>query len=111
MSVTAPQMESVLQQLQATATQAGQMVPQPTTVQQTGSKPDFAAALVASINKIDEMQDAAGAQAKAFERGEPGISISNVMIDLQKSSLAFNMGLQVRNRLVMAYKSVMNMQV
>jgi flagellar hook-basal body complex protein FliE len=33
------------------------------------------------------------------------------MITSQKASIAFEMGVQMRNRLVSAYKDVMNMQV
>jgi len=33
------------------------------------------------------------------------------MVDMQKASLAFQMGVQVRNRLVSAYRDIMNMQV
>lgn len=109
MSVTAPQLNSVLQQLQATAAQAA-TPPRPSAAENPDTA-SFASALVASINKIDTIQDAAKAQARAFERGEPDVSISNVMIDLQKASIAFEMGVQVRNRLVSAYRDVMNMQV
>lgn len=109
MSVTGPQLENVLQQLQATAAQAS-VPPQPSS-HGTADSGSFANALVSAINKIDAIQDAAGAQAKAFERGDPTVSLSNVMIDLQKAGLAFEMGIQVRNRLVSAYKDIMNMRV
>jgi flagellar hook-basal body complex protein FliE len=33
------------------------------------------------------------------------------MVDMQKAGLAFEMGVQVRNRVVNAYKEIMNMQV
>ena len=33
------------------------------------------------------------------------------MVDLQKSSVSLQMGIQVRNKLVSAYQDVMNMQV
>jgi len=43
--------------------------------------------------------------------GDPDISLSNVMIDLQKAGLAFQATVQVRNRLVEAYKEIANMAV
>jgi flagellar hook-basal body complex protein FliE len=57
------------------------------------------------------MQQAATGEAQAFQAGKPGVALYDVMIDTQEASLAFQMGVQVRNRLVNAYKEVMNMQV
>jgi len=39
------------------------------------------------------------------------VSLNDVMVDLQKSSVSMQMGIQVRNKLVSAYQDVMNMQV
>lgn len=110
MSIPAPDMNNVLLQLQATANQAGQESQTPA-VGQADRNLNFADALVASLNKVDAMQDAAGAQAKAFERGGSDVSIANVMVDLEKAGLAFNMTLQARNRLVTAYNKVMSIRV
>jgi len=38
-------------------------------------------------------------------------AIDDVMVDLQKSSISMQMGIQVRNKLVSAYSDIMNMQV
>ena len=48
---------------------------------------------------------------KAFELGDPSVDISRVMIASQKSGIAFNAMVEVRNKLVEAYKDVMNMPV
>ena len=37
------------------------------------------------------------------------MSLNDVMVDLQKANVAFQTGLQVRNRLVSAYQEVMNL--
>lgn len=71
----------------------------------------FAAELAKSLSRVSEMQNTANAQAQAFQMGEPGVSLNDVMVDMQKSSIAFEMGVQVRNRLVSAYRDVMNMQI
>ncbi len=71
----------------------------------------FAAELQRSIRRVSETQQAAATQAKAFEMGEPGIALNDVMIDLQKASLAFQGAVQVRNRLVAAYQEVASMAV
>lgn len=44
----------------------------------------FAAELQRSIRSVSQAQNAASDQAKAFELGAPGISLNDVMIDLQK---------------------------
>ena len=43
--------------------------------------------------------------------GEPGASLEETMIAMQKAQIGFQATMQVRNRLVQAYTDVMNMQV
>ncbi|MBV7486316.1 flagellar hook-basal body complex protein FliE [Bordetella sp. BOR01] len=71
----------------------------------------FAAELHRSVQRISATQTAASNQAKAYELGAPDISLNNVMIDLQKSAIAFQTAVQVRNRLVAAYKEISSMAV
>jgi flagellar hook-basal body complex protein FliE len=71
----------------------------------------FAAELERSLKRVSAAQSETTAQAKAFELGEPGVSLSDVMINMQKDSLAFNTLVQVRNKLVAAYKEISTMAV
>lgn len=71
----------------------------------------FAAELARSLNRVSQTQNAADAQARAFELGDPDIGLSNVMIDLQKANLSFQATVQVRNRLVDAYKEIANLSI
>jgi flagellar hook-basal body complex protein FliE len=48
---------------------------------------------------------------EAFERGDTSVSLAQVMVAGQKSSLAFQALSQVRNHLLTAYEEVMNMPV
>ncbi len=48
---------------------------------------------------------------QAFETGEKDLDLAQVMIAVQKSSLSFDAMVQVRNKLVEAYKDVMNMPI
>ncbi|CAI0750245.1 flagellar hook-basal body complex protein FliE [Serratia entomophila] len=98
--------EGVLQQLQAAAIQAGQTGQAP-----TAPGVSFASELKAAIGKISDTQQAARKQAQDFELGAPGISLNDVMVDLQKSSVSLQLGVQVRNKLVAAYQDIMNMPV
>lgn len=109
--MSTPAIQSAIQQMQSLASQAtgssvkGQQLS--TAVGQGG----FANELHASIQRINRLQQAAGAKATAFQSGDPNVALNDVMVDSQKASVAFQMGVQVRNRLVTAYKDVMNMQV
>lgn len=107
MSISA--IESVLQQMRATAVQSG--IPSPAgaagpSVEQGG----FAAELKRSIDSISGAQTKAYGQAEDFELGKPGVALNDVMVDLQKANVAFQTGIQVRNRLVSAYQEMMSMQ-
>ena len=64
-----------------------------------------------AINKVNSIQQESGAMSKAYIQGDPNVSISDVMIASQKSSVAFQAATQVRNKLVEAYKDVMNMPI
>lgn len=103
--------ESLLMQLRANAALAQNKTGavQETTAGLGGS--DFSTLLKQSIDKVNDLQNASGELAKAFELGDPNVSLAQVMIAKQKSSIAFQSVLQVRNKLVEAYKEVMSMQV
>jgi flagellar hook-basal body complex protein FliE len=70
---------------------------------------DFAALLKQSVNSVNDTQQTAGKMAEAFEKGETNASLAEVMMASQKASISFQAMLQVRNKLVEAYKDVMNM--
>jgi flagellar hook-basal body complex protein FliE len=70
----------------------------------------FAGELRKSLDRVSQAQVKASNQAEAFELGVPGVGINDVMVDLQKANIGFQMSLQVRNRMVAAYQEIMNMQ-
>jgi len=71
----------------------------------------FGDLLTQSINQVNEIQQHAGEMKKAFELGTEDVNLAEVMVAAQKSSLSFEAMLQVRNKLVDAYKEVMNMPI
>jgi|SRR5690554_3090927 flagellar hook-basal body complex protein FliE len=75
----------------------------------TDNAADFGALLKVSIDKVNETQQQANKLTETFESGTTDASLSEVMISLQKASLSFQAMVQVRNKLVEAYKDVMNM--
>lgn len=72
---------------------------------------NFSEVMKNAIDKVNATQKEAGQLAKSFERGDPDVDITQVMIALQKSSVSFQAMLQVRNKLVEAYKDVMSMSL
>jgi flagellar hook-basal body complex protein FliE len=74
-------------------------------------KVNFSEALKASLNQVNQTQRTAETLSKNFVLGDDSVSLSDVMIAGQKSNIAFQATVQVRNKLVSAYQDIMNMQV
>jgi flagellar hook-basal body complex protein FliE len=72
---------------------------------------DFAAMLKRSIDAVNATQLQANNLAKAFEQGEADVPLAEVMVSLEKAKVSFQAMVQVRNKLVEAYKDIMNMQI
>jgi flagellar hook-basal body complex protein FliE len=72
---------------------------------------DFGEMLNQAINNVNDLQKTSSTLQTRFDRGDEGVSLSDVMIAKNKSSVAFEATLQVRNKLVEAYKELMNMPV
>lgn len=102
-----PGIDSVLREMQALAAQASGA---PASAE-NASPVDFGTLLQQSIEQVNAVQQEAQQIHQAFEAGEPGADLQDVMVSLQKASLSFQTMLQVRNKLVTAYQEVMNMQV
>ena len=101
--------ESMLQQMRAVVRTAQSGVSDP--AQLSPAPSGFASEPADSIRRVSAAQKAAGAQAQAFELGAPDVSLNDVMIDLQKASIGFQTAVQVRNRLVSAYREVSSMSI
>lgn len=71
----------------------------------------FANLLQQSLNGVNQLQNDANRLQDAFQRGDPGVNLAQVMVASQKSSIGFEATVQVRNRLLQAYQEIMNMQV
>ncbi|WED21065.1 flagellar hook-basal body complex protein FliE [Vibrio sp. JC009] len=81
----------------------------PATGQQVGA--DFGELFASALNNVNSLQKTSGNLQMRFDRGDEGVSLSDVMIAKNKSSVAFEATIQVRNKLVEAYKELMNMPV
>ena len=63
-----------------------------------------------AVQSVNETQMKAADMRDAYERGED-IPLTDVVLAMQKSSLAFEATLQVRNKLLKAYEDIKNMPV
>jgi len=80
-------------------------------VNEGASKVSFSDALKSSLEKVSDSQNKAEELGQRFAMGDDSVSLSDTMIAMQKSSIAFQATVQVRNKLVSAYHEIMNMQV
>ena len=100
----------LLSQMRALTEQA-RLQPRAPAIAETSKTADFGSLLRKSIDGVSSSQNTASALADKFERGDPGADIGSVMVALQRADLSFRAVTEVRNKLVDAYKDIMNMQV
>lgn len=74
------------------------------------AKGGFGDAFKTAIAEVNNMQSQASAATEAYERGE-NTDIAAVMLARQQASIGFEATLQVRNKLLAAYKDIMSMPV
>jgi flagellar hook-basal body complex protein FliE len=74
---------------------------------QTG---EFQKILTGSIDKLESLNNDASNAVQKFLTGE-NEELHTAVLATQKASLAFELGLQVRNKVVDAYQEVMKMQI
>lgn len=103
------QQNSALQKA-AGAEPAGLRVDVPAGPDTVRDQPDFAGALKGALNQVSSLQDKASDISAAYERGDV-TDIAQVMLTREQASVGFQATLQVRNKLLSAYKDIMSMPV
>ena len=81
------------------------------TTTQTSETPKFGDLLSNAVNSVNDIQMKSATMSKAYEQGDPSVSLTQVMIQSQKASVSFQALTQVRNKVVKAYEDIMNMPV
>ena len=106
--------QSMLETLRAYQTQSAGTVNTASTPENTKTgqveQPSFFNAVQSAIDRVNDSDRKADAMAEAYERGEE-VPLTDVVLAMQKSSLAFEATLQVRNKVMKAYEEIMNMPV
>ncbi|PCD04047.1 flagellar hook-basal body complex protein FliE [Sphingomonas spermidinifaciens] len=85
-------------------------VPAPAAAPARPAVTDFASTLETALGQVNRQQHQASELSAAYERGET-IDIAKVMLARQQASVGFEATLQVRNKLLSAYKDIMSMPV
>jgi flagellar hook-basal body complex protein FliE len=80
-------------------------------VESPNKVPSFGDLMTKAINNVNDVQQKSSSMAEAYEKGVAGVDITDVMIASQKASVSFQAMVQVRNKLVEAYKDVMSMPI
>ena len=75
-----------------------------------GGVTDFSDRVGDALNEVASAQSDSASLTEAYEMGREH-DLSKVMIQQQVSSLGFQMTLNVRNKVLSAYKDIMNMPV
>lgn len=112
-AIDTSRIEAMVAQLRAAGAQAsspaGALAKSGETGKAAGA--DFSVALKSSLDQMNQAQMQAQRLGERFATGDSSVSLSDAMIAMQKSSIAMQQTIQVRNRLVSAYQEIMNMPV
>ncbi|MFQ5633819.1 MAG: flagellar hook-basal body complex protein FliE [Gammaproteobacteria bacterium] len=71
----------------------------------------FSNVLRGAIDSVNEQQSLAGKAVDGFLTGDNSRSLAEVMVATQKANVSFRAMTEVRNRLIEAYREVMNMPI
>jgi len=74
------------------------------------AKTGFSDLVSGALGQVNQLQVQSSDMRNAFDRGED-IALTDVVLGMQKSSLAFEATLQVRNKVLKAYEDILNMPV
>jgi flagellar hook-basal body complex protein FliE len=79
-------------------------------VEQTDKSGAFQKVLEGTIKQLESMNDDADSAVQKFLTGE-NEELHSIVLAVQKAEVAFDLGLQVRNKVVAAYQEIMRMQM
>ena len=102
----------ILQQNAALQKAAGTAPATPTLGQADAAtaKADFGDTLKSALTQVNSLQNKSDDMAARYERGDT-TDVASVMLAREQASVGFQATLQVRNKLLSAYKDIMSMPV
>ncbi|MDX2507587.1 MAG: flagellar hook-basal body complex protein FliE [Gammaproteobacteria bacterium] len=72
---------------------------------------EFGSLLNSALQQVNSIQQDSATLRNDFVSGKEGVSLAQVMIASEKSSVAFGATLEIRNKLLKAYEEVKNIRV
>ena len=104
--------QSMLQTLRSHQAQASQLPADAPTVAgaPAAEKTNFTQLVTGALEQVNGISVEADRLQAAYERGED-VPLTDVVLGMQKSSIAFEATLQVRNKVLKAYEEILNMPV
>lgn len=75
-----------------------------------GAANAFSQLLNDAVGNIDKLQKTADGNIQKLATGQP-VDLHDVTISMEQANLSFQLGMQVRNKILDAYQEVMRMQV
>lgn len=116
-ATSAANIQSMLQTMRAMQAEAGAAIHSPAAPVAPGvqglqgpGRAGFAELVKGAVAQVNDAQVASRSLQDAYERGE-NVPLTDVVLGMQKSSLAFEATLQVRNKVLKAYEDILNMPV
>ena len=104
--------ESMLQTLRSVQAQASAELPTPAAIAGQSEQvqaPQFSELVKNAVEQVNTLQNQTRELQTAYERGE--VPLTEVVLGMQKSSLAFETTLQIRNKVMRAYEDILSMPV
>ena len=80
------------------------------TVPSSGQPGEFQKVLTGAINQVESLNNSAADSVQKFLRGD-NEELHTTILATQKAEVAFQLGMQVRNKVVDAYQEIMKMQM
>ncbi len=102
-------MLQTMRKLQAEAASAVDPATAATAAAGTQAPPPFSELVRNALTEVNGTQQTSRALQESYERGE--VPLTDVVLAMQKSSLAFEATLQMRNKVLKAYEDILNMPV
>ncbi|MCG9697153.1 flagellar hook-basal body complex protein FliE [Shewanella sp. Isolate11] len=104
---------SLLQEMQSLSGEAKLGAISPNITQQVAntSGSDFGQLLSQAVGSVNALQANSSDLQTRLDMGDTRVSLSDTVIAREKASVAFEASVQVRNKLVEAYKEIMSMPV
>ena len=75
-----------------------------------GAKGGFGDVFKSAIQGVNDLQSNADMKISDLLHGAPNANVSDVMVSVEKADVAFQLMMQVRNKIVSAYQDIEKMQ-